>query len=283
MEVFPQIEQLYGSLRGARKRIASLVLQDPADCCFYSLKQFAKAAGCSEVTMLSFCKQLGYPSFIAFRHALQSTMREGTRATRRVDVLLSRPGTLSETFLKLAQAEAGSIAEALRENHEEALMRVVCKIRNAKRRYVVAHGASKIAACYLAERLTAVGADATLLDFDMPQMAIGCLTRGEKDSTLLMAVATPPYGKSTVAAVRLARQLGIPVVSFTDSRQSPLAQDAEAVFCPTSQEFGGMTNSYAPFMVMIELVSFLYRFGRQEQREDEAGPLVEQYLMLKNE
>lgn len=96
MELFPQIEQLYGSLRGARKRIASLILEKSADCCFYSLKQFAKAADCSEVTMLSFCKQLGYPSFIDFRHALQSTMLEGTRTTRRVDVLLSRPGSLRD-------------------------------------------------------------------------------------------------------------------------------------------------------------------------------------------
>ena len=71
LDILEKIKAQYASSNKVRRRIADLILENPAKCCFYSLKEFASAASTTQVTVLNFCRDLEIGSFVDLKKGIK--------------------------------------------------------------------------------------------------------------------------------------------------------------------------------------------------------------------
>ena len=74
LDLLAEIKTQYDTFGKARRQISDIILENPAKCCFLSLKEFAAAANTTEVTVLKYCRDLGISSFVELKKALQGYM-----------------------------------------------------------------------------------------------------------------------------------------------------------------------------------------------------------------
>lgn len=255
------IKKRYAGMNTTRRRIADYILDDPARCSFLSIRELAKCADTTDVTLIAFSKSLGFSSFADLRKSIQEHVLLWSRASERMKFYTSAFGDASELFARIADTERLSVEEAFRRNDLNSLFSAVKMMKDSSRILIASHNASRIAASYLQYRLLSLGIETYLLDLAEVHQSVTRIEAAKDDEATLISIATPPYGAPTTAFTRLCRKMGMGIISFTDHESSPLVELSDISFiCPSMQNFGGMTNSYVPFFAIFDALSFFYSY-----------------------
>ncbi len=287
MDPIDRIRDSYQDMNTTRRRISDFILSDPASCCFLSIREFAERAGCTDVTLMAYCKSLGYGSFADFRKALQAYVLEWSRPLERINIASSSSDAYS-LCKKIYESERGSIDSAFANTSSDKLIEAASLIGSKTRIFVAAHNASRIAAQYLSYRFLSIGAEMNVLDLSDVHQTIERIIASDPDDTLLISIATPPYGASTVALTGLCSKRMIPIISFTDDGSSPLVPLSTVSFiCPGLPEMKGLTTSYVPFFALFDALVFFYSYekmakGRSEDTEDAENEYIKLLAEVKN-
>lgn len=269
MDIFDRIKSLYDSFNKTRKRISDGILSAPAKCCFLSLKEFAAAMDVTETTILNYCHCLGLDSYVSLRKELQAHMLNAIAPVDRLKMAARRSGSAADLWQEVVKSEREALKVTFEQNSVEAVLTFCHCIRNAKRVFVAAHNASQIPGNYLVRRLLPLGVDISLLNLEDKHHIFSCLTACPAKDCLVIAIATPTYGRITLSVVEYCKQVGIPVTAITDSAGSPLAIGAQAVLlCRT--EMMGLTNSSTSLLAAINLLTMLYSFEKVELEPEES-------------
>lgn len=78
MDILAEIKTQYETFGKARRQISDIILENPAKCCFLSLKEFAAAANTTEVTVLKYCRDLGISSFVELKSPCRAICSHGS-------------------------------------------------------------------------------------------------------------------------------------------------------------------------------------------------------------
>lgn len=283
MDIIRKIRENYAAYNAPRRRIADFILNDPLKCSFLSLKDFSASASASEVTILSFCRDLGLSSFIDLKRTLKEYIFENNSPAERFRGYISvTDGNSEKLYDNVRKSLKDAIEETSRNNGYEKYSRGLELMRKAEKIFIAAHDASRIAGEYLRLRFSQLGCDIVLLDSESVVQNIALLNAADPARTLLISIATPPYGKSTIAMTELCSSIGIPVICLTDSGTSPLVYYSDVSFiCVTAENFMGLTNSYSSFFGVIEILNILYYNGEDSQEKDDSfHALTEKYYLL---
>ena len=286
MNLIEQIEQAYEGMNTTRKRIADFIIDNPAHCCFLSIREFALGAGCTDVTLIAFAKSLGYDSFAEFRKALQCYVLEWSKPSERMKLLVSENETASSFYERIAEEEKKSLEETFRQNDAEKIQMAISLIKKRSNCFIAAHNASRVAARYLHYRFLSLGVELTILDLSEIHQSMARLLKEKPENTLLISIATPPYGASTIAFSKLCKKRGIPVISFSDYTFSPLAKLSDIYFsCPALSTFEGLTNSYVPFFALFDTLSFFYDYedAKDNNKRKSSDKIENEYTSLLKE
>ena len=284
MDILETIKASSTSFNTVRKRIASVILDNPSRGCFLSLKDFASLCEVSEVTVLKFCKDLGLDNYIALRKQLQEYVIEWAKPSDRIKLLISNEQTIEDSYAKIAASERTAVEETFKRNDPEVIVATISCIKQAKNVFVVAHNASRIVSSYFIYRMRSLGKDIRELEMGEVHQSLTCLSSVPVTDTVLVAIATTPYGSSTLAAAKLCHEMGVTTISLTDSSSSPLVPYSDSVLiCPSSESFGGLTNAYTPFIAMVETISLLYHFDDNSSNDELLSSFTEKYYKIINE
>ena len=109
MDILEQIKAGYGSFSRPRQRISDFILNNPEQCCFLSLKNFAEQVGTTEVTVLNFCRGLGLNSYMALKKALQDYLIMRVNSGERLKMAVSGSGSAQELYQRVC-AQLGNAA-----------------------------------------------------------------------------------------------------------------------------------------------------------------------------
>ena len=271
MDILEQIRSRYDSFGKTRRRICDFILNEPEQCCFCSLKKFAEQTDTTEVTVLNFCRAMGLDSYVELKKALQDYVIRKVNPGKRLKLAVAGSDTVQELQSRIVRAELNALQATFESNTAETAADFVRMIRKAERIFVAGHDFSRIPAAYLNNRLVSLGVDCTMLDVQDQRELFNRLSRSPETS-LLIAMAVPPYCTSTVTAARYANAVGMPVAAITDRQESPLVDVATvSLFCRVG--LLGTTNSFTPMMGLADLITMLYPF--QEQKENHSSdPLM---------
>lgn len=217
-----------------QRTIAAFVLDDPVGASYLTLKDFAAAAGTTEVTAIKFCHALGFEGFTDFRTSLQQYASE----------VHAMPAFENASDARFAEEIADVCAEEMNNLRTMAesldvneLHRFCGRLLTAKEVIIFAHDASYIFAEYLAYRLRFLRVNATSISIGNTDSLQSSLARLDGDGQAVF-LSYPPYHQPMRSLVEFCLMKGIPTAALTDSEESPVAQKGVQLFrCPTGARY----------------------------------------------
>ena len=211
----------YGELSGAQRAIAEALMSDPLLGALWGIEAMAEQAHVSPGSIMRFAKRLGYRGFSEFRDALREACNARSRET-----------TLSH--LEAPTDVLGTLGEVLRRDGEELqrLLKAVdhAMLESASRllvgadhRVILGRGVGHVMGLIFAYHLTQAGVPCiAALPSDFSNQVANL---GPRD--LLVVVSFAPYSRETVDAAGFAKANGVPVLAFSDRKDSPVAAHAD--------------------------------------------------------
>ncbi|MFA6689318.1 MAG: MurR/RpiR family transcriptional regulator [Sphaerochaetaceae bacterium] len=280
-DILERIKLNYHSFSRKRRMIADYVLSNVSTCGFLSLKEFSAAAQVTEVTVLSFCKQLGYDSFVELKKSLQEYVLFWIRPDERFRRIANRDVDVEDFLRQLDRDERDIIRETFMQNTASSVSDFIGAIKAARKVFVAGHGLSSISSAYCVYRMLSLGVDIAPLNLQDTHLMVGQLAVSKASEVLVIAISMPPYGKVTLATASMCKKEGIPLIAITDSRYSPLVPfSSRTLICPS--RILGVTNSVVSVIAMIDLISMLFPGNSEDRSVDgtDSGSLHERHEEL---
>ncbi|WP_165497130.1 MurR/RpiR family transcriptional regulator [Rhodococcus sp. ABRD24] len=214
-----QVKAHLGSLGAAERRVAEVVLADPASIIGTSAAQLAKRAQTSAMTVIRFARTVGFSGYQELSIALAITEEQLGRAP-----VLSDSDTPAETLRAVSALAAAAVDGVAGSVSVESFAAAVSALRSARHTLVVGAGLTTPIALDLAYRLNNLG-----LAADAP--ADGQIQRvraeGLTPDDVLVAFLHGGSYKQVVATAQAAKSVGARVVAITTFVGTPLADLAD--------------------------------------------------------
>jgi DNA-binding MurR/RpiR family transcriptional regulator len=210
-----------GSLPSAERRVAAVILADPAKTLRDSAATLAARAGSSPATVVRLAHRLAYSGFPELKIALAGEIG-----------VTDRPGPVTDGWAIAMERDADAIREAARVLDAHALGAAADAIANGGETFFCGVGSSSGFAALCALRFSAIGVRASSAADPLTQrLHAEALRVGD------VCVAISHTGESTetidaLHAARAARSYAIAVTSFAGS---PITAQADATLVCTSQ------------------------------------------------
>lgn len=245
-------------LPAATQRVARVVLADPRLVVDLLIGELAERAGTSAATVTRFCRQIGYPGYVALRMSVATELgRTSALPPRVADIGRAfrpddAPEDVRSTLLAGAVRSMQQTAETIDLDHLRRLADAIVRSRHVD---LYGVGTSALAAEALASRLYRIGVlcnvwsevhagvtSAVVQDEDC--VAIGYSNTGRTAETIQMLQEAGRHGALTVAV--------------TNDPDSPLADHAELVIQTSAFEQFLQPDDLAAYYSQVFVGDLLY-------------------------
>jgi DNA-binding MurR/RpiR family transcriptional regulator len=184
--------------------------------------------------------------------ALQEMVRGKLTSIQRIQTSNDRLFS-SDIINSVMQMDMEKIRMATEEVDRAAFSRVVDKLMEARRIYILGVRSSSFLAGYLHFYLHLIFEHVTLVTSNSAGDILESILRiGPGD--VLVGISFPRYSKATVKGVQFAYDRGADVVAVTDSAISPLYPMASAVLLAQSDMISFVDSLVAPFSLLNALI-----------------------------
>jgi DNA-binding MurR/RpiR family transcriptional regulator len=253
-------------LSPTQRQIVQRMLGMFPDVAFKSTIEIAERTGVSQPTVTRLATALGFAGFPEFRAALRHAV-------------LSSNAAVAPDRQEPVDQELANLAGLKRVLDSDSAGEAVRLLAGSTPLGVVGLRASAALAQYFgyfAQRLlpaVSVCTDASTVDDAVLQWR-------QQGASALLAFAMPRYPAGTVAAIRLARELGVATVVVTDSALAPFADEADVLLvAPVGTEM--IFDSHAAVVVLaISLLDAIARTdpSRTQKRLEAHEALVDRWV-----
>lgn len=236
--------------RLTRKQLSILkYISDHIDeACYLSLRQLCENIGCSQVTMLRLCRELGFDSFVAFREAIRKKRAD----LYREDPLPAQDPT-SALFETVINNERMLFDRFLAQVDPEAIDRCAKRMTEADFVLIIGRRISHSVGQLLSMRLSQCSIENTVVDPVVDAKRLRQLLSLLTPQSVVVAFSYPVYSDEQLEAIQQARLSGAYVLSITDSIEAPIAAQSSCVLlAPRS-----LDNVYNSFIAPIEMTNLL--------------------------
>lgn len=225
-EVNARIRVMLSSLTPKRRRLATLVLDEPYFVALASAEQLGDRADVDAATVVRFSRQVGYGGYSELRDAIRRRLPQLTpveKVRRHLDEGGSSDrGVLSDSY----EQDSANISRLAADNPPEGLEEVARRLLAARTIVVLSGGLSDAVSSTLVHLLRLVGLPAVHRP-DEVSAAVDVARVGAAD--VVIAVSFWRYVTSTMRLFSLAKERGAWTVALTDSRGAPVAERADHV------------------------------------------------------
>lgn len=251
-QMLDQIRQTF-SVQDARltKKQMSILkyISDHLDeSCYLSLRQLCENIGCSQVTLLRLCRELGFESFVAFREAIRKKRAELYREDPApaqdpmpalFETVIKNEKALFEQFF--AQLDAGEIDRCAKRMTEADFVLIIGRRISGSVGQILS---MRLSQCSIENTVVDPVSDAKRL-----RQLLGLITA----RSVVIAISYPIYTPEQSEAVRQANLSGAYSIAITDSPNAPISALASStLLCPRS-----LDNVYNSFITPVEMINLL--------------------------
>lgn len=210
-------------MSNVERRLAEVILQDPRRFVSYSLGELAELAQVSQGSIINFANKFCGGGFPALKMEVAASLPHVSDTPFSVV-------TDGDSLKEMLQKTTESIGDALKNtsalNDEETLRAVGDLILGAKKVEIYGIFRSAVVATDFYFQLLQLGIPATFVS-DVLTCAVSASMLGE--GSLVIAISSSGQTQDVIDAVRLAKANGVPVITITAHKASPLAQLADRV------------------------------------------------------
>ena len=252
-----RLRGLRDDLQPALRRIADVILESPERVAAMNIGELARAAQCSEATVVRFAREVGHHGYRDLRvqihreawadqHRPQPTGEQGD---------INKSDDLATITQKIANADARAVHDTVRGLDLDVLALVADGVLTAGRVVVFGVGASGLAAMDAQQKLSRIGLPVTVQTEAHSGLAAAALL-AEGDLTIVVS-----HSGRTIEAVelaRVARGAGAQVVAITGSVASPLAQESDRMMLATAVESAFRSGATASRIAQLTVIDCLF-------------------------
>lgn len=239
MTIQSKIQSRLDDLSPSARRIADVVLREPAVVTRSTIAELAAMCATSEATIVRFCRALGLRGFVEFRVALAAEL--GSEARRRFRTRLAQPGgrsviggnSVEEIVSTIAFVETLSVEETIANLDVDALKHSVDALDSAHRIFTFGVGSSGSIAEDLQRKLARLGRPAQGLR-DVEDAVISASFMTSSDVLIVFSHSGTTQGIARV--IELAAGRSATTIAVTNARDSPAGRTARFVIETTVRE-----------------------------------------------
>ena len=241
--------------------IAEYVLEHPEEAVRLSSRELARRTFTSASAVLRFVRKLGFDSYKEFQLGVVDALKSANLAGTAI-----ASGEHAITAMnKIASLEINAVEQTKRQLSADEVEAIARRIHDASYLDFFAQDALSAVCDYASHNFMIAGVLANVYS-DMDRMTFLAMQM-PADHTVV-AVSRSGTDKMIVAAARIARDRGIPVIAVTADASSPLARVADHVlrgfFSPEFCDFGDVV--FGASMKYLFDVLFVMAFSKDADR-----------------
>lgn len=251
-DLFELLEDKKSNASKSHRKIADFILTHYEKAAYLTAAKLGESVGISESTVVRFASELGFEGYPDFQRALQEAMRNRLTAVQRIEVTLDRLKD-GEVLRKVLQNDIEHIAKTLEQTTDTAFNAAVDSIISAKHIYIMGIRSSAALASFMGYYFKLMLPNVTIVETGSRSELYEQLMRLDSKD-LLIGMSFPRYSKQTVNALAYARAKGADSIAITDSKDSPIAQNAANVLLAKSDMVSFVDSLVAPLSLINALI-----------------------------
>ena len=251
-DLFELLEDKKSNASKSHRKIADFILTHYEKAAYLTAAKLGESVGISESTVVRFASELGFEGYPDFQRALQEAMRNRLTAVQRIEVTLDRLKD-GEVLRKVLQNDIEHIAKTLEQTTDTAFNAAVDSIISAKPIYIMGIRSSAALASFMGYYFKLMLPNVTIVETGSRSELYEQLMRLDSKD-LLIGISFPRYSKQTVNALAYARAKGADSIAITDSKDSPIAQNAANVLLAKSDMVSFVDSLVAPLSLINALI-----------------------------
>ncbi len=228
-----KIREKYMHMSKAEKRISDFILANTFRSLGMTAQDLADESGVSAASVIRYVQNLGFDGLSAFKMALAAANSQDDDWNATVDPIIHTEDSLQTLSGKLESLINGATKDFFYQLDYEALEQAICKVRNARRIYLLGIGASMLPAYDLFHKLKRADYNADY-HFDI-NMCVEFFHYID-DRDLVIAFSYSGQSREILYACQIARERQTPILAVTRREESPLRRLADISLLIPNQE-----------------------------------------------
>lgn len=274
--VLVALRGLKPTLVPSQRRVATLILHNPALASRRTISELAEAASTSETTVQRLCHELGVGGYRDLRVALAAESgREQERAANRdigsdIGSDIGRNDDLDAIIDTVTFTDRQAIADTARILDRAALAEAVARTASARRIDIIGVGASAVVALDLQQKLHRIGLIAYAWHDTHAALTAAAILRPDD---LAIGVSHTGATTDTIDAIREASQHGAHTIALTGVPNSPLAAAADLLLLTADRETTFRSGATASRIAALSVVDVLFVAVAQRRYDQSVSAL----------
>ena len=234
-----------------QRLIAKYILEYYDKAAFMTANKLGKTVGVSESTVVRFAVELGYDGYPKMQKALQEMVLNRLTSVQRIEVANDRIGDQDVVSLVL-QSDIDKLRQTGETVSREDFSASVNAILGAKRVFIMGVRSAAPLANFLGYYLNYMFNNVHIITTSGTEMFEKIV--GVTSSDVVIAISFPRYSSSTVKGAQYCRSTGATVIGLTDTRLSPLGQNADHVLVAKSDMVSLVDSLVSPLSVINAMI-----------------------------
>ena len=255
-----------------QRLIAKYITEAYDKAAFMTASKLGKKVGVSESTVVRFAVELGYDGYPSMQKAIQEMVLNRLTSVQRIEVANDRMEG-QDVISTVLRADGEKLRQTEELLNRQEFSKAVQAILDTDRVYILgvrsAAPLAQFLGYYLNYMSTNIHVVTTSGEGEMFEKIVAI-----KPEDVVVAISFPRYSSATVKAARYCRSAGATVIGLTDSRLSPLGQNADFVLEAKSDMVSLVDSLVAPMSVINALIVAIA--ARREQRLSKIFTSLEQ-------
>jgi DNA-binding MurR/RpiR family transcriptional regulator len=267
------------TLRPAERRVADVMLADPAAAAALSISALARRGDTSETTVMRLCRSLGVERFPDLRLALAgAASREEARfGSSQISGDISPTDSLADVVRKIGFSDARAIEDTTSTLDIDALGRAATALNSARRIDIYGIGASGFVCLDLHQKLHRIGLFASV--WSDPHAALTSAALLTEDDVAL-GISHTGTTIDTVQPLRLAAARGATTIAITNFLSSPIADCANLVLATAVRETTFRSGATSSRIAQLAVVDCLFVAVAQQSYDRTVQALESTYAAV---
>jgi DNA-binding MurR/RpiR family transcriptional regulator len=215
-------------------------------------QKLGKTVGVSESTVVRFASMLGYNGYPELQRGLQDLMRTKLTAVQRIEVT-SEHMSSDDVLENVLNQDIDRIRLTLAETSKEDFHKAVDMIVGCNTIYIMGTRSSAAIANFLNYYLSLIFPHVKLVQSTTTSELFEKIMRIDSKDVMI-GISFPRYSNQTLRALKYAKSSGAKVISFTDSKSSPLAKYSDALLLARSDMASFVDSLVAPLSLVNALI-----------------------------
>lgn len=251
-DLINQVQSKMSDFSKGQRLIGQYIIEHYDKAAFMTASKLGTTVGVSESTVVRFASEIGYDGYPQLQRALQEMIRNRLTSVQRMEVTNDQMGT-TDILSKVLNMDIEKIRRTLEETSHEEFNGAVDDIIAAKTIYIMGVRSSSALAVFLSTYFHYIFDNVVMIDTSSTSELFEQILRIGKGDVFI-ALSFPRYSQKTVNAAKYCHNRGAKVIAITDSRLSPIAENAHRLLLARSDMASFVDSLVAPLSIINALI-----------------------------